>query len=141
MTKGNPKNVAASVRQRLQNLARERQEDFQFVLSRYALERLLYRIGQSLHRDRFVVKGAVLFHLWTDQTCRPTRDIDLLAHGDHSVTHLEGIFREVCNQAVEDDGLVRVSTIFEGLLITVFEGCRIAWCPTRIPVASSLCGW
>lgn len=64
MTKGNPKNVAASVRQRLQNLARERKEDFQLVLSRYALERLLHRIGQSPHRERFVVKGAMLFHLW-----------------------------------------------------------------------------
>ncbi len=85
MTKGNPKNVAASVRQRLQNLARERKEDFQLVLSRYAIERLLHRIGQSVHRDRFVVKGAMLFHLWTDQTYRPTRDIDFLAHGDHSV--------------------------------------------------------
>lgn len=53
MTKGNPKNVAASVRQRLQNLARERKEDFQLVLSRYAIERLLHRIGQSVHRDRF----------------------------------------------------------------------------------------
>ena len=78
MTKGNPQNIAASVRQRLQNLARERKEDFQLVLSRYVLERLVYRIGQSLHRDRFVVKGAMLFHLWTDQTCRPTRDIDFL---------------------------------------------------------------
>jgi hypothetical protein len=52
----------------------------------------------------------MLFHLWTDQTYRPTRDIDFLAHGDHSVTHLEGIFREVCNQAVEDDSLYYTST-------------------------------
>ncbi len=88
MTRDNLQNVAASVRQRLHNLARERKEDFQLILSRYALERLLYRLGQSLHRDRFVVKGAVLFHLWTDQTCRPTRDIDFLAYGDHSAMSL-----------------------------------------------------
>lgn len=128
MTKGNPKNVAASVRQRLQNLARERKEDFQLVLSRYALERLLHRIGQSPHRDRFVVKGAMLFHLWTGQTYRPTRDIDFLAHGDHSVAHLEGIFREVCNQAVEDDGLVFESDSVAGSVIKPdqeYQGLRI----------------
>ena len=128
MTKGNPKNVAASVRKRLQNLARKRKEDFQLVLSRYALERLLHRIGQSPHRDRFVVKGAMLFHLWTDQTYRPTRDIDFLAYGDHSVAHLEGLFREVCNQAVEDDGLVFGSDSVTGSVIKPdqeYQGVRI----------------
>ncbi len=128
MTKGKPKDIAASVRQRLQNLARERKEDFQLVLSRYALERLLHRIGQSLHRDRFVVKGAMLFHLWTDQTYRPTRDIDFLAHGDHSVTHLEGIFREVCNQAVEDDGVIFESESVTGSIIKPdqeYQGVRV----------------
>lgn len=59
--KGSPKNIAASVRQRLQNLARNRKEDFQLVLSRYALERLLHRIDQSPYRGRFVIKGAMLF--------------------------------------------------------------------------------
>jgi len=73
MTKGRPRNVAAAVRQRLQNLARERKEDFQLALSRYGLERLLHRIGQSPHRDRFVVKGAMLFHLWTDQEYQGVR--------------------------------------------------------------------
>lgn len=129
MTKGNPKNVAASVRQRLHNLARERKEDFQLVLSRFALERLLHRMGQSLHRDRFVVKGALLFHLWTDRTYRPTRDIDLLAHGDHSLAHLEGIFREVCSQAVEDDGVIFESESVTGSIIKPnqeYQGVRVA---------------
>ena len=58
------KNIAASVRQRLLNLARERREDFGLVLVRYATERLLYRLGQSPHADRYMVKGAVLFDLW-----------------------------------------------------------------------------
>ncbi len=83
MTKGKPKNLTASVRQRLQNLARERKEDCQLALSRYALERSLYRIDQSAHRDRFVLKGAMLFHPWTDHIYRPTRGIDLLPHCDH----------------------------------------------------------
>jgi hypothetical protein len=84
----------------------QRKEDFQLVLNRFALERLLHRIDQSPHRDRFVVKGAMLFPLWTDQPYRPTRDIDFLAYGDHSVAHLEAVFREVCDLDVEDDGVV-----------------------------------
>jgi hypothetical protein len=128
MTKGRPKNIAASVRQRLQNLARQRKEDFQLVLNRFALERLLHRIDDSPHRDRFVVKGAMLFHLWTDQPYRPTRDIDFLAYGDHSVAHLEAVFREVCDRDVEDDGVVFGSDSVVGDVIKPdqeYQGVRI----------------
>lgn len=128
MTRDAPKNIAASVRQRLQNLSRDRKEDFQLVLSRYALERLLHRIDQSPHRDRFVVKGAMLFHLWTDQPYRPTRDIDFLAYGDHSVDHLELIFREVCDQVVEEDGLIFRSDSVVGAVIRPdqeYQGVRV----------------
>jgi len=55
--------VAASVRQRLLNLARSQDEDFQRVLTRYTLERLMYRLSRSRHRDVFVLKGAMLFRL------------------------------------------------------------------------------
>lgn len=75
------KNVAASIRQRLYNLSRERGEDFQLVLTRYGLERLLYRLGQSEYADRFVLKGAMLFAVWTDEVYRPTKDLDLLGFG------------------------------------------------------------
>ena len=61
-----PKNVAASVRARLSSLARERGEDFQRVLTRYGLERLLYRLSRSAHRDEFVLKDAMLFQIWAD---------------------------------------------------------------------------
>ena len=88
------------------NLARAQNEDFQLVLTRYALERLLYRLSQSEHRDVFVLKGAMLFRLWSNQPHRPTRDLDLLGHGENAIPRFERIFREVCNLAVEDDGLV-----------------------------------
>jgi hypothetical protein len=65
MTKDRPRNMAASVRQRLMNKAREGKEDFNFVLTRYDLERLLYRLSQSPHRDRFVLKGAMLLQIWS----------------------------------------------------------------------------
>ena len=100
------RNVAASVRDRLLSLARERGEDFQLLLSRYALERLLYRLGRSRHRDEFILKGAMLFFLWGDHMYRPTRDVDLLGFGDNSAARLQGIFRELCELSVEDDGLM-----------------------------------
>ena len=70
--------IIPSVRQRLLNLSRERSEDFQFVLTRFALERLLYRLSKSTYADSFVLKGALLFLIWTGREYRPTRDLDLL---------------------------------------------------------------
>ena len=71
------RNVAASVRARLLQLAKKRGEDFQLVLTRYANERLLYRLMTSRHAASFVLKGAALFMLWTDRPHRATRDVDL----------------------------------------------------------------
>ncbi|MBU1750048.1 MAG: nucleotidyl transferase AbiEii/AbiGii toxin family protein [Chloroflexi bacterium] len=106
MSKADPANVAASVRQRLLNLSRARGEEFNLVLTRYATERLLYRLAQSPYADRFVLKGALLFALWMERPHRPTRDLDLLGYGDSSREALLGLFREVCGTAVEADGLV-----------------------------------
>ena len=99
------KNVAHSVRQRLLNRAKESGVDFQLVLTRYAVERLLYRLARSEHRDRFVLKGAMLFTLWTGELHRPTRDLDLLGFGDPEAERLAGVFRSLCGLAVADDGL------------------------------------
>ena len=98
-------NTAASVRDRLLALARERGEDFQLLLTQYGLERLLYRLSQSNYRERFILKGAMLFILWGDQPHRPTRDVDFLGFGDSSEPGLQKIFRELCNLPVDDDGL------------------------------------
>lgn len=97
--------MAASVRQRLFNLSRERKEDFGLVLTKYGLERVLYRIGQSKHRELFVLKGALLFELWTEQRYRPTRDADFLAHGQNSPERFVEVFREICGIEVAADGL------------------------------------
>lgn len=114
MTRREPSaNVPASVAARLRNLARERGEDFQLVLTRYGLERLLYRLGRSSHRAEFVLKGAMLFRAWADEPHRPTRDLDLLGRGDSSVEHLSSVFRTICEQPVDaDDALVfRAETV------------------------------
>jgi hypothetical protein len=70
-----PRNVAASIRQKLLNIATRNREDFGLILTRYGLERLLYRISQSRYRDHFVLKGAMLFQIWADAPHRPTRDL------------------------------------------------------------------
>ena len=85
MSKDKPRNMGASVRNRLVNLAHQREEDFHFVLTRYVLERLLYRLDKSPHRDVFILKGAMLFALWSSQQHRPTKDLDLLGMGDSSI--------------------------------------------------------
>lgn len=75
-------NTAASVRARLLNASKLSGEDFQSVLVRYVIERFLYRLGKSKHRDAFLLKGAMLFVLWRGHPHRPTKDLDLLGFGD-----------------------------------------------------------
>jgi len=81
------------VRQRLRNLAQERKQDFQSLLVRFALERLLFRLSISTYADQFVLKGAMLFQLWFDLPQRPTRDADFLGFGDAEPKALAEIFR------------------------------------------------
>ncbi len=120
-------NLPASVRQRLLNLATERKQDFGLVLTHYGLERLLYRLSVSPHRDSFVLKGALLLQLWTADAYRPTRDLDLLGRGVSEVSFRK-IFSEVCSQKVEDDGLtflpstIRVERIRDD---EVYAGVRV----------------
>jgi hypothetical protein len=97
--------IATSIRQQLQNLARERDESFDQMLVNYALERVLYRLSKSPHRDRFVLKGALLFRLWFDLAQRPTRDADFLGFGSSEPEALADIFRQLAGM-VEEDGLV-----------------------------------
>ena len=77
-------NHAASVRDRLANIARERDDQLQSLMVRFALERLMYRIGHSPQRRDFVLKGAMLFNLWEGSPLRPTKDMDLLGFGPPS---------------------------------------------------------
>jgi hypothetical protein len=74
-----PKNLTASVRQKLFDLARSRSENVGLMLVKYGLERIVYRLSRSKHRDAIVLKGALLIELWTQLTYRATRDADFLA--------------------------------------------------------------
>ena len=99
------RNIGESVRARLLQRSRDERTDFQVLLTRYALERLLYRLSQSAHRHQFVLKGAMLFATWVAAPFRPTRDLDLLGYGENSPEAMREAFREICGQAVADDGV------------------------------------
>ena len=99
------KNVAASVRQRLLTLSKDRNEPFDLVLVRYGLERCLYRIGISPFAKNFMLKGALLFLVWGQDDHRPTRDADLLAAGSNDLRQMEETFKKICTIPV-DDGIV-----------------------------------
>lgn len=97
--------LAASVRARLLNIAKTEGSDFNQVLVRFALERILYRLTRSPHADRFVLKGALLFTLWYDMPHRATRDVDLLGFGASDLASITQVFRDIA-AITADDGIV-----------------------------------
>jgi predicted nucleotidyltransferase component of viral defense system len=131
-------NIGASVRARLLNLAKERNQPFELLLTRYTLERLLYRLSASKHRDKFVLKGAMLMRHWFDDPHRPTRDLDLLGFGDGDPQLTLTIFREICAIKADDavvfdvDGLVvdqvREDSGYSGLRLKTYafvDGAKV----------------
>ena len=133
------KNVAASVRARLLTRAKEQDMDYNLILTKYAQERLLYRLSVSQWADAFVLKGALLFDLWFDQPHRPTRDMDLLGFGSSDMAKLVTVFCTVC-ALPHDDGIVfdpatvraaeiRKEANYAGVRITlmgILDGARCA---------------
>ncbi len=105
MSSNSPRNLSASVKQRLLNRIRRTGEDANLVWSRYATERLLYRLSVSDYVGDFVLKGAALFIVWMGRFPRPTRDVDLLGCDESSPERIGRIFRSVCRVDVEPDGL------------------------------------
>ena len=130
-----PRNVGASVRQRLLNLAHARGQPMELLLTRYALERLLHRLSISPHRDRFVLKGAMLLATWFDEPHRATRDVDLLGFGDAAEDALLGTFHEIMAVAV-DDG---VTFDLKGLRIEAIRE-EVEYGGSRIRTTAALAG-
>ncbi|MBI3490682.1 MAG: nucleotidyl transferase AbiEii/AbiGii toxin family protein [Acidobacteria bacterium] len=98
------RNVSASVLARLLERAKRTGDDYQALLSAFASERFLYRLSLSSAADRYVLKGAMLLRVWSDQPYRATRDLDLLRLGASEA--LDADIETICGVAVEDDGLV-----------------------------------
>lgn len=146
MTVSRVRNVAASVHQKLMHHAARARTDPNLVLTWYALERLLFRLSISPFSDRFVLKGGMLFRLWSGPDFRATRDLDLLGFVQHEVGALEEVFRSLCSQEVsEDDGLffsaesLRIEEIREqqeygGLRVSLLAKLGNARLPLQIDV-------
>lgn len=140
----NQRNVAASVRARLLNKARAKKLDFNLLLTRYALERVLYRLSISEQRGQFLLKGALLFDIWFDVPHRPTHDADMLGFGSTEIPHLENLFREI-SQIESDDGIVfqadsvkaaeiRKEANYAGVRVTMLGLLDGARCPVQIDI-------
>jgi predicted nucleotidyltransferase component of viral defense system len=120
--------MGASVRARLLKLSKERGQPFDLLLTRYTLERFLYRLSTTGHRHNFVLKGAMLVTTWLENPHRPTRDIDFLGFGRSEPEAILTAFKEIC--AVNaDDG---VTFDVEGLALDrnrkdlAYGGLRVA---------------
>ena len=138
------RNLAASIRDRLLNKARAEKLDYNLLLTRYALERMIYRLSISAERDRFLLKGALLFDLWFDVPHRPTHDADFLGFGSAEIPQVEAVFRDICRIEV-DDGIVfdpdsvkaaeiRKEANYAGVRVTMMGMLDKARCPVQADI-------
>jgi hypothetical protein len=98
-------NIAQSVHQRLLTQAKATGRPFNELLQHYAIERFLYRLGQSKHAEKLLLKGALLLRVWQIPMARPTMDIDVLGRTAGTPETLVAILRECMTLRVEDDGM------------------------------------
>jgi len=138
-------NLPASVKQRLLNLSRQTQVEFNVLLTKYALERFLYRMSVSRSRLHFILKGALLFGVWSKELHRTTRDADFLSLQPPSLERLASDFRKICEVQAEPDGIrfllgsvqaqeIRRQNIFGGIRITLRGVLGKANVPLQIDV-------
>ena len=138
------RNISASVRDRLLNKARAEKLDYNLLLTRYALERMLYRLSISKQRDQFLLKGALLFDLWFDVPHRPTHDADFLGFGSAEIPHIEATFRDICRIEVEDGIAFQPDTVkaaeirkeanYAGVRVTLLGMLDSARCAVQIDI-------
>jgi len=137
-------NPGASIRSRLLNKAKAEKLDFNLLLTRFALERMLYRLSVSSQQNQFLLKGALLFDLWFDVPHRPTHDADLLSFGSPDIPHLVAVFRDIC-RIENEDGIVfdpnsvkgaeiRKEANYAGIRITLLGLLDNARCPVQVDV-------
>jgi hypothetical protein len=142
----NKPNTGHSVFQRLLNRARGSGEDFNLLLFRYGMERLLYRLSVSPHAGNFILKGASLFLVWKGQNYRVTKDADLLGIGSADAEHILGVFRDLCKTtAGNGDGVefdvdtvsavpIREEQAYEGIRVTLVGMLHRARIPLQVDI-------
>ncbi len=145
MSREDSKNVAHSIFQRLLNRAKANNEDFNLLLSRYGMERFLYRLSVSSFSDQFILKGASLFLVWMKQNYRVTRDADFLGFASPDLQGLAEKFRNICSVDCDNDGMVyhtdtlkveeiRESQEYAGVRVTLVGFLNQARIPLQIDI-------
>ena len=129
MSKKDIKNVAASIRQKLLNKAKENDRPFNEILQYYVMERFLYRLSISDYKDQFILKGALLFTIWQQSGIRSTIDIDLLGKISNDPNTITKVFRAICGINLAEDGVRFESSSVTSEQITVdadYQGVRVS---------------
>ena len=135
-----PRNIAASVKARLLTMSREQGRAFDLLLVRFALERLLFRLSCSAHRDNYVLKGGMLVTQWLEHDNRETRDIDFLGFGPDDEASIKAIFAEIMTIESEDGLVFDIDALTASLIREEMEygGIRLKTVAclerTRIPI-------
>ena len=106
MTRRPVVDTAASVRQRLLNIARDKDRPFNEVLQYFAMERFLYRLGKSEHGWKFILKGALMLVAWEAPLARSTKDIDLLGRMNNTIEDVVDAIKAACSLEVIPDGML-----------------------------------
>lgn len=139
-------NITASVKERLSNISRRTRDDFNALLTRYCAERFLYRLGLSRYSNRFILKGASLFILWSGNIHRATKDVDLLGLDKCTLDEITLIFREIISvQVPYDDGmfynpdsivtsLIREDRLHDGIRVCLMGMLGTARIPLQVDI-------
>lgn len=145
MSKNNPVDIPKSISHKLLNYSKSIQSDYNLILTRYGLERFLFRLGISEYAKSFLLKGASLFIVWQGQGFRSTRDIDLLGLGAPDIDKIKEIFLKIINQKCVEDGIVfdssslkvsviRKDQLYGGLRVTVVAFLGNARIPVQVDI-------
>jgi hypothetical protein len=146
------RDLSASVLARLLSRAKRTGDDYQNLITAFFCERFLYRIGTSVVRDRFALKGAMLLRLWTDQPYRATRDLDFLRLGGGSADAIRADVEAICATKVDEDGVhfdpssIRLEAIrpedeYAGTRLTLVARCGTARVNFQIDVGVGDSPW
>lgn len=142
------KNLSESVYTKLKNLALTKNRPTQEILRYYAMERFLYRLSESKHKNSFFLKGGLMLMVWDPATHRATVDIDLLAKANNSIENISRILKEICSQPVLHDGIEfdssnlilaesQIETEYTGLSARFSASLHTAKLPLRLDIGFS----